>query len=251
MNRAEFMRQLETLLQSIPVMEREEALQYYNDYFDDAGSENEQKVIEALGNPARVAENIRRDLLESGYGEAPPKKVSAADRQMIEYGKAETPPPQPRYDLEVLPKESQRAAEGAGEKRTAQSGQPGQSGKSGWIVAMLILLGVFGSPVWGSLLGALLTVIGTWFGLIFGFGLAAVLLLVMAVVLLVLGVQCLVVDPLAGVALMGTGMLVGSIAILCLMATVALAGIVTPAICRGIVGLFRKRPKRNRNVRTA
>ena len=78
MNRAEFMRQLESLLQSIPAAEREEALQYYNDYFDDAGNESEQEVIEALGNPARVAENIKRDLLESGYGEAPIKKALAS-----------------------------------------------------------------------------------------------------------------------------------------------------------------------------
>ena len=89
MNRAEFMRQLESLLQSIPAAEREEALQYYNDYFDDAGNESEQEVIEALGNPARVAENIKRDLLESGYGEAPIKKALASERKLIEYGEAE------------------------------------------------------------------------------------------------------------------------------------------------------------------
>ncbi len=62
MNRVEFMRQLERLLQSIPEAERAEALQYYNDYFDDAGMENEKEVIDALGNPAKVAENIKHDL---------------------------------------------------------------------------------------------------------------------------------------------------------------------------------------------
>lgn len=54
------MRQLESLLQNISATEREEALQYYNEYFNDAGPENEQNVIEALGNPAKVAENIKR-----------------------------------------------------------------------------------------------------------------------------------------------------------------------------------------------
>ena len=92
MNRAEFIRQLECLLQSIPDAERQEALQYYNDYFDDAGDENEQDVIEALGNPARVAENIKRDLLESGYGETPVKKAVASDRKLIEYGEPEAQP---------------------------------------------------------------------------------------------------------------------------------------------------------------
>ena len=43
MNRTDFMNQLESLLQSISSTEREEAMQYYNDYFDDAGAENEQE----------------------------------------------------------------------------------------------------------------------------------------------------------------------------------------------------------------
>ena len=69
MNRTEYMRQLESLLQNISATEREEALQYYNEYFNDAGSENEQNVIEALGNPAKVAENIKKDIFGNGYGE--------------------------------------------------------------------------------------------------------------------------------------------------------------------------------------
>ena len=89
MNRVDFMRQLERLLQSIPSAEREEALQYYNDYFDDAGKENEQEVIEALGNPARVAENIKRDLLGSGYGDGPSRSAQASDRVLMEYGKGD------------------------------------------------------------------------------------------------------------------------------------------------------------------
>lgn len=248
------MRQLESLLQNIPVTEREEALQYYNDYFDDAGRENEQRVIEALGNPARVAENIRRDLLESGYGEAPPKKVSAADRQMIEYGKPETPPPQPmqeQYERKALQEERQGAAGGPVGHGAMQPGRQGQQGRSGWVVLMLILLAVFCSPIWGSILGTLVAVIAVWFILILCFGLVAGALLIGAVVLFVVGVQCIVVDPLSGVALIGAGLLMGSISILFLMFTVALAGIVTPAIFKGIAGLFRKKPRRTGNMETA
>ena len=87
MNRVDFMNQLESLLQSISSTEREEAIQYYNDYFDDAGKENEQEVIEALGNPARVAENIKRDLAVNGCGEGYAQKVKASDRVLMEYGK--------------------------------------------------------------------------------------------------------------------------------------------------------------------
>ena len=59
MNRTEYMRELDALLQGISKEEREEAMQYYNDYFDDAGSENEEKVIEELGSPAKLADTIR------------------------------------------------------------------------------------------------------------------------------------------------------------------------------------------------
>ena len=40
MNRARFIKELERLLLDLPAGERKEALQYYNDYFDDAGPEN-------------------------------------------------------------------------------------------------------------------------------------------------------------------------------------------------------------------
>ena len=62
MNRIEFMTELAALLQDVPVEERREAMQYYNDYFDDAGEENEEQVISELGNPAKGAATIKADL---------------------------------------------------------------------------------------------------------------------------------------------------------------------------------------------
>ena len=49
MNREQFIRELERLLKDLPAGEREAAIQYYNDYFDDAGAENEAQVIRELG----------------------------------------------------------------------------------------------------------------------------------------------------------------------------------------------------------
>lgn len=62
MNRQEFMNQLEMLLSDISQAERDEALQYYNDYLDDAGIENEESAIRALGSPIQVAANIKEGL---------------------------------------------------------------------------------------------------------------------------------------------------------------------------------------------
>lgn len=62
MNRKEFINKLDYLLQDIEDIEREEALQYYEDYFDEAGSENESQVISDLGSPERVAAIIKAGL---------------------------------------------------------------------------------------------------------------------------------------------------------------------------------------------
>ena len=59
MNRKQFMEQLERLLSDISEAERQEALEYYEGYFDDAGPENEGEVIRELGNPGKVAAIIK------------------------------------------------------------------------------------------------------------------------------------------------------------------------------------------------
>lgn len=66
MNRAEFMERLTALLSDVPPTEREAAIQYYNDYFDDAGEGNEQGVIASLGSPEDIARSIKAGLLDGG-----------------------------------------------------------------------------------------------------------------------------------------------------------------------------------------
>ena len=134
MNRADFMKQLESLLTGIAPTEREEAIQYYSDYFDDAGAENEQEVIEALGNPARVAENIKRDLLDSGYGKKPAGKAKASDRALMEYGQSE---PGGEADTGEEPDAGHAAAAGQGSGKFAAgqedraAGEPAGAARDG------------------------------------------------------------------------------------------------------------------------
>lgn len=70
MNRIDFMRRLELLLSDLPENERREAVQYYNDYFNDAGVENEEEVLESLGTPEEVAGSIREGLREEAREKA-------------------------------------------------------------------------------------------------------------------------------------------------------------------------------------
>ena len=74
MTRLVFMEQLRSLLGSLPFAEQQEALRYYEEYFNDAGPENEQRVIEELGSPEKVAQTI----LDSANGSAQPWNGEAA-----------------------------------------------------------------------------------------------------------------------------------------------------------------------------
>ena len=62
MTRLEFMNELRALLWDLSVEEQEEALQYYNDYFDDAGPEKEADIIRELESPEKVAQSIKAGL---------------------------------------------------------------------------------------------------------------------------------------------------------------------------------------------
>ena len=214
MNRAEFMRQLEALLQGISPTEREEALQYYNDYFNDAGAENEQDVIAALGTPARVAENIKRDLSGSGYGDNPEERKPTGRHDMVEY-------------------QGTRAREIKEEKKMSTG-----------MIVLIVILAVLASPILlgigSGVVGILTGIVAAWFGLIIGFGVASILLFVILVVLIAAAVMTIMAgDIIVGMGLIGGGLLCGGIGILFLMLTVAMAGIATPAIFRGIASLCR------------
>lgn len=62
MNRQEYMERLEHRLKRLPKEDRERALAYFTEYFEDAGPEREEQAAEDLGSPELAAEQIIRDL---------------------------------------------------------------------------------------------------------------------------------------------------------------------------------------------
>lgn len=224
MNRTEFMRQLERLLQSIPEAERAEALQYYNDYFDDAGVENEKEVIDALGNPAKVAENIKRDL----YGDE-------AVQSSVKH-------PPMKYQDDSYNKQKK-------EKKKVEGGIFAHIGAwyedlPDWGQVLAIIGLVLLSPaiigIVSGLIGAVFSLAAAWFSLIFGFGVAALVLFAILFGFVITGIMCAAEAPFGALALAGVGLLCGGFGLLFLMFTVAMAGVATPAIFRGIASLFRR-----------
>ncbi len=242
MNRTEFMRQLESLLQNISATEREEALQYYNEYFNDAGPENEQNVIEALGNPAKVAENIKKDIFGNGYGENIYQKINADNRAVITY---------PAYsNAEDGGAEQAGLAERCVTNCTGSRWYPPQNkeGMSTGMIVLIVILCILASPVILGVasagIGVAAGLIAAWFGLIIGFGATAAALILILIALVAVGIISMFTHPFVGMCLIGAGLICGGVGLLFLMLTVAMAGIATPAICCWIGGLFQKRGKK-------
>ena len=71
MNKKIFLDELHRLLSDLPPEERNQAIKYYEDYFEDAGPENEQAILKELGSPQELADQIKtttQDDIEYGQG---------------------------------------------------------------------------------------------------------------------------------------------------------------------------------------
>lgn len=112
------------------------------------------------------------------------------------------------------------------------------------MIALIIVLAVFASPFIVGLLCVAFGLLVTWFALILSFGVVALSLFIVLIMLVVVGVMCVPTDPLVGAGVIGSGLICGALGLLFLMLTVALAGIVTPAIFKGVGYLFRTGKKR-------
>ena len=140
MNRAEFMKELEFLLQDVTDSEREEALQYYNDYFDDAGPENEPAVIEELDSPEKVAAIIKNGL---NYN----------DREAGEFTETGY------SDIRFNTKKEVSRHENPKEKKYEYDKRPKDTAKIILIIVLCLLASPIIVPVGGGILGLCLSLI--------------------------------------------------------------------------------------------
>lgn len=216
MRREEFLKQLEQLLMDIPESDRLDAIAYYSNYFDEAGPENEERIIRELGSPERVAQTIKGDL---GYEE-------------------------PRGYEEPKGYEEPRSYEeprGYGSTGTYQT-EPKK--KFPWVAVVIIAVLTF--PLWigivAGLFGVCVGLIGAFFGVVFGLLGAGFGLLVGGIVCFVAGLLHIAVNPLEGLVSVGVGAILQSVALLILLLLIWLAFRWLPALCKAVVkgckGLF-------------
>ncbi len=248
MTKLEFMKELECLLLDIPLEEREEALKYYNGYFEDAGEDQEEGIITELGSPKQVADIIKADLVtnaaertqkgyftENGYQEATNNKEQfvVADTRNQEEGQ-----------------KSERTAYDQGNYQGAGNNNQAKQTKNNDKVALIILLCIFAIPVGIPLLSAAFGIavglIAALFGIIVGFGAAGIAMVFGGIALFISGLIQLS-APLIGFAMIGTGLIVLGLGMLFTMISGVICTKVLPALCRGIVNLCRL-PFKNRSV---
>lgn len=64
MNRESYLQELKKYLKKLPHEDYVDAIDYFTEYFDEAGTENEQIVIKELGTPKQAASELLNQLVE-------------------------------------------------------------------------------------------------------------------------------------------------------------------------------------------
>ena len=233
MNRFEYMRRLEDLLSDISPSEKEEALTYYNDYFNDAGQENEKQVIEELGSPEQVSAGVKEGLGLQTYDRV---------QDSPEGGKNQNQSAQIGTDGNAGAQNT--GSQNAFSQNSQIPPQPQQKkSKPAWEIALIVIGLIFASPLILALIcvifALIISVFSLIFGLLIGFGAAALALYVTAFVCALLGLVVLPVNVLVSGALLGSGCLCAAAGILCMVLTVLVA-MTVPAACKGTAWLWRK-----------
>lgn len=203
MNKEEFMRQLEQLLIDVSEEEKKEALEYYRGYFEDAGEENEERILRELESPEKVAQTIKSDL---------------------EMGKDAHTEQQPQ-----------------GETIVEKVRNNDNTGKIILIVILAVLTFPVWIGIVAGLFGVCVGIFGGLFGISIAAAAVTGALYISGATVFGVGISQLVIGNIAtGIAMMGAGCLLVALAILLTVACVWLYGRFIPWLIRGIVSLCRR-----------
>lgn len=199
MNREQFIAQLARLLQDLPPAERQEAIRYYQEYFDDAGEENEDAVIQELGSPGKVAASIKANLQYGG------STFGANDTDMENTG------------TESQTKDADGWQNSSTQSPYAMQARKPKRGVGGW--ALLIIILVFASPVLlgvgGGALGIFIGILATVFTLWISFFTVAIGMIGGGIAVLIKGILHAISSPAAGLVSMGGGLICIALGSLC------------------------------------
>lgn len=249
MNRVEFMNELEYLLQDIPVEDKADALEYYRDYLEDAGDENEEQAIREFGSPERVAAIIRADLnghLEDGGG-------------FTESGYQDERFHDPRYqvvkhqDLPEAAEEKNRSEKGADNQRQKplhnNQNLVGTILKIGLGVLLFCILAPVVLSVGGGALSIILVVICAIITAALLVGVLTLAACIAAVALFVLGIGVLFTNPWSGLLVLGAAVLLLGTALIGVALSILVYMQFLPFCIRGTVNVLSRLLHRDWRIR--
>ncbi len=238
MSRDEFMRELEYLLSDIPDDEKADAIEYYRDYLEEAGPENEEKVIGEFVSPERIAAIIRSDIsgnlddggefTETGYRD---ERFKDPNYQMAK-----------RYDLPEVSEEPQYSYEDQEKKHNRR--RRGMDGNRTVKTVLWIILIIAASPILmgigGGIVGLLGGVLGCLVAAVVGVGALTFALLAAGVGMVLGSVVSMVIHPLSGALLLGLGILFLGIGMIALALCGAFYGTFLPFLFRSFVNVLSR-----------
>ena len=207
MNRIEYMTKLASLLQDIPEVERKDAMKYYNDYFDEAGEENEEQVIREFGAPEEVAENIKADLKGKTENTTQENKQSSE----YQYGTSDN-----------------------------QKKKNARIGKIVLIVALAIIIGPVLIPIIGGILAAGLAMVLTIIVGVFALVIAGAAIAIVGISLVISGSVILLPQTAAGLALIGSGLIIMVLGVVVTVGFGKLCEVVLRGLAKGMKYLWEK-----------
>ena len=250
MNRIEYMTKLASLLQDIPEVERKDAMKYYNDYFDEAGEENEEQVIREFGTPEEVAENIKADLKV--------KTEDATDNQQGQNGCQYQTREQQKQNQQYQANGGRYQASGQQYQMNDQAQKNEQSSDYQyemsderkkkndriWKIVLIVILAIIIGPVLLSVVGGILAAgLGIVLTVIVGVAALVIAGLAIAIVgisLVVSGFIILLPQTAAGLALMGSGLIILVLGVVATVGFGKLCAIMFCGIAKGIKYLWEK-----------
>ena len=214
----EFLQSLEMLLTPLSETERKDALSFYLEYFDEAGSENEMSVLNQLGSPKSVADKI---LSESGYfTEVDEEKNEGENDKKEETIKSNTPISNTKSSITKNPA----------------------------LLILIVIAAILTFPIWISAFGVLIGLFGALIGILFGIIGAAIGLVIGGIATFVAGAVTIASSVFDGLLALGIGLVMFGIGLLLIPLLVKLCVTVIPAVIRFVIDIVKLPFRRKVNI---
>ncbi len=255
MTRIEFIQELERLLFDIPAEERREAIEFYENYFEEAGNEEEEKVITELGSPADIAEIIKKSLdygnNDSGYfSEDGYHETESVKKNLPTFEKRKNEYNDQRQNTDSGFAQDYRRYQEEKNRNVRYEEEEYQQKKKPVNIPLLIILILFalpiGLPIAMTILCIFLTVIIAVASIWLAFAAVAVALFFAGTAIIVVGLIQFTSIPALGISMAGGGLIVLGIGLLFTIAAVWTAGKALPAVIGWIKQVFRSIFRRRR-----